>query len=187
MSSRLRWMLAAIALGVLLAACSGAESAPAVATGPAALPTTPANVPYLAFASAFDGYEKWTCIKLDQPVSDGHIAGHRKVCINHLSAPGATEWPKGTIVVKELPDGQGGIQHLAMVKRGAGFNPYGAVGWEWFELTPGAADLIRWRGYSPPEGETYGGIVGGGLCSPCHNEVAKNDYVYSFELAGAAE
>lgn len=147
-----------------------------------ALPNLPEDVPFLAFANDFSNYDKWTCIKLTQEVADGHIAGSRKVCINHLSPPGAKEWPKGTVIVKELPDQLGGTQHLAMVKRGAGFNPYGAKGWEWFELTPGGTDLIRWRGYSPPEGETYGGVAGGGLCSPCHSEAADNDYVYSFEL-----
>lgn len=158
--------------------CSGTPQA----SGIAPLPTTPPDVPFLAFASAFENYASWTCIELDQPVSVGHLAGHRKVCVNHLASPGAKEWPKGTIFVKELPDGSGGTQVLAMVKRGAGYNPYGAVGWEWFELTPASSDVIRWRGYSPPEGENYGGVAGGGLCSPCHNDAAKNDYVYSFEL-----
>jgi hypothetical protein len=154
--------LAACAIG---AACGGTP-APDVAPGE-----------FVAFGNDFQSFLTWPSEMLNDASAVGapHAAGPRTIFINHEPPPGATAFPVGTIIVKRTEvDGK----LLARAKRGGTFNPSGAVGWEWFELTASAqgAVAIRWRGFGPPLGEAYGGDPKAG-CNACHKLAAANDYV----------
>jgi hypothetical protein len=133
---------------------------------------------FIAFASDFANFRSWQSfdVTIDEAVDAGLDAGgvHPDAkLIEYLNKPppsGSTEFPVGTIIVKEGTDGPVYMrQYFAMVKRGGTENAAGAKGWEWFELqnaadgTPG----IRWRGVGPPNGELYGGDPTGG-CNSCH-------------------
>ena len=99
--------------------------------------------------------------------------------MNARPAPGATSFPVGTMIVKEVRNEQKKTHEIfAMVKRGAGYNQRGAPGWEWFELTERRDEsiAIAWRGINAPNGEDYAGDPLGG-CNSCHELAAKNDYV----------
>ena len=50
----------------------------------------------------------------------------------------------------------------ARVKRGGGFNPRGAIDWEWFDLRINASDeaLMMWRGEKPPANHGYESLPG---------------------------
>ena len=141
---------------------------------------------FIAFPRDFDGFRTWTSFDLGTDQTDGvTVTGTRRAYLNKLPPSGSTEFPVGTIVVKtigeELPMPG---QTFAMAKRGAPFNAQGAIGWEWFELveTAAAAPAIKWRGITPPAGETYAGIMGG-ACNTCHAAGAANDFVPSAELS----
>jgi hypothetical protein len=106
--------------------------------------------------------------------------------LNGAPAHGATEFPVGTIIVKEVNVGELTTRKIfAMQKRGGGFDPGGAVDWEWFELQNLDADNVRivWRGNGPPNGETYGGNPA--TCNDCHAGAKTNDFVWTmgFELS----
>jgi hypothetical protein len=129
---------------------------------------------FVAHSADFDGFPSWHSLSFDSPTASGatHIAGKRTVYINHVPAPGATQFPIGTIIVKVTADGQ----IFARAKRGGGFNAkYGVPDWEWFELYTNTT-TIHWRGYGPPKGEAYGGDANAG-CNMCHKLVASTDYV----------
>jgi hypothetical protein len=153
--------------------CSGGSAAP---TG------------FVAQNIDFRGYKSWTSFTLDSTTPGGstHVSGERTVYINHLPPSDATEFPIGTIIVKETAaDGK----IFARAKRGADVNPTGAVNWEWFELeVVQTVTGIHWRGNGPPSGEIYGGDPNGG-CNLCHKLAVSNDYVLTpaLRLAGASD
>jgi len=151
----------------LLAACSA----------PAESSTTSAvRDPFIAFGPDFEGFQAWErmpipAAELDDPVH----GGNRAIYVNKRPAKGSTQFPVGTIIVKQMESAGG--QTFAMVKRGGGFNPDGATGWEWFRLVAaGGTVTIAWRGVGPPDGETYGGAAGG-VCNGCHFAGKANDWV----------
>src|SRR5450755_2534973 len=133
---------------------------------------------FIAFASDFANFRSWQSFDVtkeqdaDAGLDAGTVHPDAKL-IEYLNKPppsGSTEFPVGTIIVKEGTDGPVYMrQYFAMVKRGGTENAAGAKGWEWFKLqnaadgTPG----IRWRGVGPPNGELYGGDPTGG-CNSCH-------------------
>ena len=129
----------------------------------------------------FKGYQDWASFSLDNPNPGGstHVAGKRTIYINHEPPAGASEFPVGTIVVKETAvDGK----IFAQAKRGGTFNGTGAVGWEWFELlTIGGVTGWTWRGKGPKDGEIYGGDPNAG-CNTCHKVAVNNDYVLAAGL-----
>lgn len=153
---------------LMLCACGPAEPAPAPDT-------------FLAFAKDFSGYTRWESHGLASAPVQGevHASGERVVYLNQRPATGVTAFPVGTIIVKALP-GVGRV--FARVKRGGGYNPAGAAGWEWFELQHVAADEVTlvWRGVGPPTGEGYGGDPNG--CNSCHLQFSANDSVASGDL-----
>lgn len=162
----------ALLLGSLLAgsACGGQSGEPGDST----------DVPFLAFASNFRGFRAWTSFDTgagSTPIDNAvHTTGPRTTYVNQVPPAGASAFPKSTILVKVM---SGDKRIFASVKRGAGYNPNGARGWEWFELEeiPGTADVkIIWHGVGPPAGEMYGGDAGG-ACNTCHGAAAANDYV----------
>jgi hypothetical protein len=162
---------------------------------------------YVAFAADFQSYKSWQHYHLTAPFSlepaagspgrpDGgvnlvHMSGPRDVYINRCPPAGATEFPVGTIIVKEialasLPPGSPPAV-FAQVKRGCGFNSAGASGWEWFDLlTPdnggGAGPVtIIWNGLTPPQSQSYGGDPT--ECNTCHAAMgADNDSIITSAL-----
>ncbi|HEX4403394.1 MAG TPA: hypothetical protein VH560_01105 [Polyangia bacterium] len=138
---------------------------------------------FIAYAKDFQGFESWPSETFDDPVPGGatHVAGVRTVYLNRAPDAGATEFPLGTIIVKQTSDGK----MFAQVKRGGGYNLDGAKNWEWFEIGKNAngSVFIQWQGTFPPVGEAYGGDPNG--CNGCHltmNAVA-NDYVIAQGLS----
>ena len=133
---------------------------------------------FIALSRDFEGYADWESVTLDGGnIDDVHTASPRRVFLNAQPDAGATEWPVGTIIVKELP-----FTTFAMVKRGAGYNERGARGWEWFELVPDIPGtvLIKWRGLGPPLGENYSKT--GQTCNDCHGAHVVNDSVLTPDL-----
>jgi len=64
--------------------------------------------------------------------------------IKRPPASGSSEFPVGTLIVKEATGGTIPHEIFAMAKRGGGFNR-DAPGWEWFELQDQPV-VIVWRG-----------------------------------------
>jgi hypothetical protein len=76
----------------------------------------------------------------------------------------------------------------AKAKRGGGFNPSGAINWEWFELRIVANNdvTILWRGAAPPKDHGYESLPGLGAtsamegdCNTCHVLSPGTDYLIS--------
>jgi hypothetical protein len=132
---------------------------------------------FQAYAHDFQGFEKWPSETFDDPNAAGatHVAGIRTIYLNHAPPAGATEFPLGTIIVKQTSDGK----IFAQVKHGGGYNLKGAKNWEWFEIAKNAAGAvyIQWGATFPPAGEAYGGDPNG--CNSCHmlGDALTNDYV----------
>ena len=163
---------------VVLATFAGAAGCSASAPGDGA-----DGGAFVAQNADFKGYQTWTSFTIDDlgPGGSTHVAGKRTIYINHEPPAGATEFPIGTIIVKETAaDGK----IFARAKRGGDppFNKTGAVGWEWFELkTVSMKTGIDWRGNGPRAGEMYGGDPNAG-CNPCHKLAVANDYVLTSAL-----
>jgi len=158
-----RAWLVPLAAGALLAAC-GVEQADSGSS-------------FIALERDFAGYRSWTSydLRLDGGVTGAHTSNPRVVYVNRLPEAGATEFPRGAMLVKESP-----FNIFAMAKRGGGYNANGARGWEWFELlrdeTSGQVSIV-WRGLGPPAGEMYG--KAGQTCNECHGAHVANDSVLS--------
>lgn len=141
----------------------------------------------IAFKDQFAGYHTWkntpgtSTFMRDSGIHSTHP---RTVYINAVPKAGSKEYPVGTIIVKELMnDGDIRLRTVfAMVKRGGGFNQTGATNWEWFELvaSPNDSVQIKWRGFGPPNGESYGGSKE--ACNTCHKVAEENDYVLTSGL-----
>jgi hypothetical protein len=141
---------------------------------------------FVAFASSFDGYHDWTSMPAIAPPNAPmglHTTGPMTVYINRVPPPSSTQFPLGTIIVKETQEADPAQRTVfAMVKRGGGYDAMGAVGWEWFELANEESDArIVWRGVGPPAGEKYGGDPNG--CNGCHGGARPNDFVWTSGLS----
>jgi hypothetical protein len=173
--------------GLIAAACGGDDddSAPTPPPGGTTLqgvgcawagvagggaPRAPSDLDFVAFSGDFEGFRSWPSFTVPgaPDVSGVHFAGDRVVYINQVPPAGATEFAKGTMIVKAT--GGDDPKLFAMVKRGGDFNDSGALGWEWFEVKELQGDAfmdIEWRGVGPPDGENYAGNAEGG-CNGCH-------------------
>jgi hypothetical protein len=193
-----RRLLVAAASSALLAwACLGGPHAtleidPAAADGAAT--TAPdgaalgprdgaASNLFIATSSDFTDFRKWTRFDLGEGiVTDGvHIAGPRSVYINKMPPKGSTTFPIGTLIVKAVQNGTPDQwQIFALAKRGASFNVFGALDWEWFglQLFPSGVVTIEWRGIGPPADAGYGGPAGN-PCNNCHRAAQSNDFVHT--------
>lgn len=137
---------------------------------------------FIALQSDFASFRSWEALPV-ATADTGHSDGERIVYLNE--PPTAVPFPVGTILVKTID----GLDIHAMAKRGGDFNADGAAGWEWFELVlVDDVPVIKWRGETAPEGETYGQLPGqtgdtgdtiNGDCNVCHGAAASNDYVMS--------
>lgn len=175
MTARLR--TSALGFCLCLTACGGGDSGQ---TG------NSSDQIFLAVAEDFRGYHENPSFDVSGEaaligIHDGSVITEY---INRLPPSGATEFPLGTIIVKEATGGTTAHELFAMVKRGGGFNS-GAPGWEWFELQnlDDGKDGVKivWRGFGPPVGEEYGGDAEGG-CNKCHGACSGNDSVCSSAL-----
>ncbi len=173
-----RKVLAAV---IVAMAASGCNGAPAAASPDADVPVEP---PFVAFASTFQGFRRWTSFHSQGPPAGSFppdVLGPRTQYINRLPAHGLETFPVGTIIVEARESGARNI--FAAVKRGAGYNARGAIDWEWFELTEtqsGQVGLL-WRGLGPPAGQTYG-HGGASTCNECHANCPVNDSICSVKL-----
>lgn len=155
---------------------------------PPAMQQADSNATFVAFPATFADFRSWTAFHSDGPPDDGtfgpDVLGPRTQYINAVPPHGAKEFPIGTVIVEARESGAKLI--IAGVKRGGGYNPTGAVNWEWFGLTEDAEGVaLKWRGLAPPMGG-YGGLPTGG-CNECHTSCGStNDYVCSpkLQLAG---
>lgn len=176
-----RLTLSAFAVA-LIAACGDGGDAPA--TGSDATNAGTGGT-FIAFTPAFEGWRTWEKFPLGEGSAQGqaHLAGPRSEYLNKRPPKGSTEFPVGTIIVKELEVGALEDRKVfAMVKRGGSYNAASAPGWEWFELKnapDGTMGGIVWRGFGPPAGEQYGGDKNG--CASCHS--GGNDFVPGAPLA----
>ncbi len=138
---------------------------------------------FIAFNTSFAPFRTWTSFHDDYEESASpDVNGPRTQYINQLPPSGSTEFPIGTIIVEARENAM--MKIFAGVKRGGGFNP-GALNWEWFELSEasgaGSEVTITWRGYGPPNGDTYGGDPN--TCNTCHTDCGgSNDFVCSPDL-----
>lgn len=146
---------------------------------------TPNDGEFVAREQDFAGFERW--VRFDRgedPVPPSHL-GHDVIYIDRLPPAGATSFPIGTRIVRveETDAGPSTWEIHAMVKRGRGFNPEGARGWELFELAIDARGQpeIEWRGEGPPDGDGYEPPDGGAIlgCNHCHGAATYNDSVLS--------
>lgn len=146
---------------------------------------------FVAFPCDFASFASWTSFDLGDGADGGgddaacvHTADvPRTAFLNQAPPHGSTEFPVGTIIVKDIhapiP------QVLAMVKRGGGYGAgSGCTGWEWFGLgdggTPMCSTSIEWRGESPPVGVSYASC---GACSSCHSAASTNDCVLAPQMS----
>jgi hypothetical protein len=150
------------------------------------------NTEFVASRDDFADFQSWPSVVVGtQPGLAPHEVSERRVYLNFAPPDDATAFPPGTIIVKtgsgEEATGGVGDEIHAMVKRGAGFNADGALGWEWFEiaLDNNGEPLLVWRGAEPPAGENYGCPVGqvcetAASCNSCHADAGgANDSVNS--------
>jgi len=160
------------ALGLLLIGLAALAACSASSDGSGACTEVP------VFNSSFANYHSWTSYSFDGPAiaSSPHTSGPRREYLSQKPAHGATSFPVGTIIVKEIgapPASQDSV--FAMVKVGCDYDSDGAENWEWYELKVDAsgAPSILWDGPAPPPGMTYSGFS----CNPCHAAAKANDYV----------
>jgi len=154
-----------LALLAALAAACGGSSGDTTATADA-------GDVFVAFGADFQDFRSWQSFDVTKDAAPGTVHPDARLIeyLNQTPPHGSTEFPVGTIIVKEgteLP--VVGRQYFAMVKRGGGFNASGATNWEWFELRNlenGTVGIV-WRGVGPPAGEVYGGDPTAG-CNTCH-------------------
>jgi hypothetical protein len=104
--------------------------------------------------------------------------------INQVPPPGSTEFPIGTVIVKETQEADPAARTVfAMVKAGGCINVGGATNWLWYQLANEANDAgveIIWKGFEPPQGaDPY---LAGVTCNGCHGGAASNDFVWSTAL-----
>jgi hypothetical protein len=146
---------------------------------------------FIALERDFQTFPAWRRLQVgDEVIVDGHAAGARFAYVSSTAVAGS--YPIGTMIVKtvELGDPTTWTIH-ARAKRGGGFNPQGALGWEWFELhtfTTGQTSIL-WRGDKPPIDHGYEALPGLGTtatteaaCNTCHTGAHDGDSILAAPL-----
>jgi hypothetical protein len=125
---------------------------------------------FIAQRRDFADYSTWMTFEREVPNGHGGVAGTTTVYLNELPSMDARQFPIGTILVKTMQAADSGATNIhAMVKRGAGFNPKGTLGWEFFELALAKKDgqaFWLWRGEKPPSGDQYQVLLGQAQMDP---------------------
>jgi hypothetical protein len=161
-----RCLVVVSALSALLSACGGSDAEPQTS-----------STSFLAVAADFQGYRSWPSfdVTAEAVIVGIHDGSTVTEYVNTLPPSGLSEFPLGTLVVKEALGGTMTHELFAMARRGGNFNSTGVRGWEWFELVnleDGKDSVkINWRGFGPPLGEMYGGDPNS-TCNTCHKECA---------------
>lgn len=136
---------------------------------------------FIAQTGDFADYKDWMVFEREVMGDHGGIVGKTTIYLNELPDTKTHTFPIGAILFKRM-DVAGSDQPTihAMTKRGSGFNPDGAVGWEYFELLLNSHNVpyILWRGEEPPSDEQYQALLGAqnidqpmatdGSCNSCH-------------------
>jgi hypothetical protein len=142
---------------------------------------------FIAQAQDFFDYADWMTFERETKSEHGGVLGVTTIYVNELpeTDPETDQrnFPIGAILFKSTKvQGYDKPTIHAMVKRGRGFNPGGALGWEYFELLLSSKGLpyILWRGADAPSGEQYQALLGAqnldrpmeldGSCNGCHTE-----------------
>lgn len=140
--------------------------------------STNPNSEFIAADADFSNWMGWTLITekqgTDPFLGDAHSGNtpntKRRIYIKQSNAVRGEngQYPKGTIVVKQILAGDGSvIMIVAMAKRGGNFNSEDN-GWEWFILNSNGTIQNR------------GDRLSNNMCNICHSAVKSNkDYIYS--------
>src|SRR5262249_17806484 len=86
---------------------------------------------FIAFERDFAGFRDWEAFHIDAPLptaGDVHTSGPRTEYLNRRPPHGASAFPVGTIIVKEI-ESDDLHKIFAMVKRGGDYNTKGPLGW----------------------------------------------------------
>lgn len=170
--------------GVLCSAgCSSSEGTPDAGE----------STVFVAQLSDFSGFCHWKSAPAvaDIDASDGiHAdAGPLTVYWNHSPPHGATQFPVGTIILKESNQANPADRTaFAMVKRqarGTGYNSSGADGWEWWSVFDKGDCTVSegWRGPAPQANPNDQYLsTPAGDCNGCHGRIKGNDYVWDSAL-----
>lgn len=181
-ASRL-WLVAglpALIFGLLSSSgCLDDEMDPTLAGGSGAT--------FIAFERDFQSFQSWSRTQVgDAEIVGGHAAGPRFAYVS--TPPVNGKFPIGAMIAKTVEVGDPTTWSIhAKAKRGGGYNPSGAINWEWFELRiVGTSVTILWRGAQPPKDHGYESLPGLGAttamdgdCNTCHAAAAGTDYLLS--------
>ena len=143
---------------------------------------------FIALERDFQSFLGWSRTQVgDAEIVGGHAAGPRFAYLS--TPPVAGKFPVGAMIVKTVEVGDASTWSIhAKAKRGGGFNPSGAINWEWFELRiVGTNEVtILWRGAQPPKDHGYESLPGLGAttamdgdCNSCHAAASSADYLLS--------
>ena len=146
---------------------------------------------YIALERDFQSFLSWSRTQVgDAAIVGGHAAGPRFAYVSTPPVDG--KFPVGAMIAKTVEVGDPTTWSIhAKAKRGGGFNPSGAINWEWFELriVDRNAVTILWRGAAPPKDHGYESLPGLGAtsamdgdCNTCHALSASTDYLISAVL-----
>ncbi len=174
-------VLLALIIGLLWSSgCLDDEMDPALAGGSGAT--------FIALERDFQSFQSWSRTQVgDAEIVGGHAAGPRFAYVS--TPPAGGKFPIGAMIAKTVEVGDPTTWSIhAKAKRGGGFNPQGAINWEWFELRiVGTNEVtILWRGAQPPKDHGYESLPGLGAttamdgdCNTCHAAAAGTDYLLS--------
>jgi hypothetical protein len=154
---------------------------------------------FVAQQSDFATFMSWTSFDLPSSGTLGDVvypAGARVAFLNHRPPAGSTHYPVGTIVVKAIERGNGpqDWEIFAMAKRGGGYDPAGAVDWEFFllRIDGDGNPYITDRGTGPTDdgrgdmglGTVAGGYFDGQAIAPCNSCHGATSFASSDAMIG---
>jgi hypothetical protein len=176
---------AGLALGLVLTGCGGNSNAPDGGDNPVDDSGAPAV--FVSQITDFDGFCNWSSAPAMAPGDAGDgVHGLGPLTVYWKKAPphDASEFPVGTIIVKESQAADAGARvAFAMVRRAspAVYNAAGG-GWEWWSLhdTGNCAFTELWRGPVSQGSDSYVGTPAGD-CNGCHSRTT-NDFVWDTAL-----
>jgi hypothetical protein len=147
---------------------------------------------FIAQQRDFANYTQWMPFHNDVVEDHGGVVGTTDMYLNQLPTEGSSTFAVGTMIVKVMHAVDSDMTTVhAMTKRGNGFNPNGAQGWEYFELLldKDGTPVILWRGEDAPTGEQYQLLIGTSTmtttetsCNSCHAN--GNDGMLGDDIAG---
>lgn len=145
---------------------------------------------FIAMSDAFRDFRTWprVAISATEDVPDPSLPYFAYT--NQPAPPAGSTYPVGTLIVHtiELTDDPATWEVFAMARRGGGYNPDGAHGWEFFRLgfSRGEVPVIISRGFAPTDSGSYS--AKGSNCNTCHaaQGAAATDFILSRQLRPGA-